>query len=132
VTAITSRVLLVDDDPTICTAYDAILSSKGYEVTTAGSRAAALTQLGRLDASIDVLILDLSLPDADGAQVGREIAERIGQRPTLYVSGWNEEFWDLTDAPGRWLAMQKPVPILRLIEALDWLAGKRATRPEGA
>ena len=131
-TAITSRVLLVDDDPSICTAYDAILSSKGYEVSTAHSRAGALAEIRRLDGVVDVLILDMSLPDADGVQIGREIAECIGYRPTLYVSGWNEEFWDMTDAPGKWLAIQKPVPIRRLIEAMDWLAGKRATRPEGA
>src|SRR5690348_13030871 len=38
------HILVVDDDPQICRAYDEILRSHGYEVVTAGSRAAALAQ----------------------------------------------------------------------------------------
>jgi len=110
--------------------YDEILSSHGYEVTTAGSCADALEQVGRLGDSPDVLILDILLPDGDGSDVAREISAQIGLRPTLYVSGWTEEFWNLIDAPGRWLVMQKPIPIPRLIAALDWLSGKRETRPD--
>jgi DNA-binding response OmpR family regulator len=118
----------VDDDPTICSAYDQILRSRGYGVATARSRADALMQVDRLDGMVDVLIIDISLPDADGTMLAREIIERIGLRPALYVSGWSEEFWDLHDAPGRWLVMQKPVPIPRLIGAIEYLAGRR-TRP---
>jgi two-component system, cell cycle sensor histidine kinase and response regulator CckA len=118
----------VDDDPTICAAYDQILRSRGYGVATAGSRADALMQIDRLDGMVDVLVIDITLPDADGTALAREIIERIGLRPALYVSGWSEEFWDLSDAPGRWLVMQKPIPIPRLIAAIEYLAGRR-TRP---
>lgn len=123
-------VLVVDDDPTICAAYDQILRSRDYEVATAGSRADALAQIDRLDGMVDVLVIDITLPDADGAELAREIIERIGLRPALYVSGWSEEFWNLSEAPGRWLVMQKPIPIPRLIAAVEYLAGKRA-RPPG-
>ncbi len=123
-----SHVLIVDDDPTICAAYDQILRSRGYGVATAGSRADALMQIDRLDGMVDVLVIDITLPDADGTALAREIIERIGLRPALYVSGWSEEFWDLSDAPGRWLVMQKPIPIPRLIAAIEYLAGRR-TRP---
>jgi DNA-binding response OmpR family regulator len=123
-------VLVVDDDPSICEAYVEILRGEGYEVATAGSRATALSELERLDGSVDVLVLDIALPDADGADLAHEIVARIGQRPTLYVSGWTDEFWNLSDAPGRWLVMQKPIPVPRLIAAVEWLSGRRATRPE--
>ena len=33
------------------------------------------------------------------------------------MSGWTDEFWNLSNAPGRWLVMQKPIPIPRLIAA---------------
>ncbi|MGH7617180.1 MAG: response regulator [Gemmatimonadaceae bacterium] len=124
-----SHVLVVDDDPAICAAYDQILRSRGYEVATAGSRADALAQIDRLDGLVGVLIVDITLPDADGTDLAREIIERIGSRPALYVSGWSEEFGNLSDAPGRWLVMQKPIPIPRLIAAVDWLAGKRTAPP---
>jgi DNA-binding response OmpR family regulator len=130
VNATAPRIRLVDDDRDIRTSYDEILSSQGYEVTTAGSRADAMAQIDRLEGWVDVLILDITLPDGDGAQVARDISAQIGQRPTLYVSGWTDEFWNLSNAPGRWLVMQKPIPIPRLIAAIEWLAGRRATRPE--
>ena len=116
------RILVVDDDPAICRAYSELLSANGYEVMTAGSRAGALEAIDRSGAVIDALILDIGLPDADGADVARDIADRMGQRPTLYVSGWAEDFWQLSDAPGRWRVRQKPIPIPWLLDAVRWLA----------
>lgn len=118
----TIRILVVDDDPAICRAYSEVLSANGYEVVTAGSRADALDAVDRSGGVIDALILDIGLPDADGADVARDIAERMGQRPTLYVSGWAEDFWQLSDAPGRWRVRQKPIPIPWLLDAVRWLA----------
>jgi DNA-binding response OmpR family regulator len=129
-TVAATHILVVDDDPSICAAYVEILRGEGYEVVTAGSRAAALAEIERLDGGVDVLVLDIALPDADGAELAHEIADRIGARPTLYVSGWTDEFWNLSNAPGRWLVMQKPIPIPRLIAAVEWLCGRRATRPD--
>ena len=89
------HVLVVDDDPSICLLYVEILRGEGYEVISAGSRAEALAEIERLDGAIDVLVLDISLPDADGADLAREIVAKIGQRPTL-VSGWTDGFWNLS------------------------------------
>lgn len=119
-----ARVLIVDDDPTICSMYLEILRDRGFSVSTAGSRADALTEIQRLDGAVDVLILDISLPDADGADLAREIVESIGDRPTLYVSGWTDEFWNLSHAPGKWRVMRKPIPIQELIETVQWLAAR--------
>jgi DNA-binding response OmpR family regulator len=116
------RVLVVDDDPAICSAYLEILGARGFVVSTSGSRSGALSEIKRLGGRVDVLVLDISLPDADGANLAREIAACIGQRPTLYVSGWTEEFWDLSDAPGKWRVMRKPIAIPQLISTIEWLA----------
>lgn len=120
--AAAKRILVVDDDPAICRAYSELLSANGYEVVTASSRADALDAVDRSGGVIDALILDIGLPDADGADVARDIADRMGQRPTLYVSGWAEDFWQLSDAPGRWRVRQKPIPIPWLLDAVRWLA----------
>lgn len=122
--------LVVDDDPSICALYLEILRAEGFDVATAGSRAAALAEIDRLNGSVNVLILDIALPDADGAELAHEIVAKIGQRPTLYVSGWTDEFWNLSNAPGRWLVMQKPIPVDKLIAAVEWLVGRRAARPD--
>ena len=121
--------LIVDDDAAICSAYEQIFGAHGYDVVTAGSRVAALAALDRINGAIDVMVLDIGLPDADGADLAKEIHEKVGPRPTLYVSGWADEFWNLTDAPTPWLVMQKPIPIAKLLAAVDSLAGRRRTRP---
>lgn len=125
-----SRILIVDDDPGICSAYSEILGSQGYDVLTAGSRAQALREIDAVGGALEVLVLDIGLPDADGAELAREIHDKIGPRPTLYVSGWTDEFWNLSDAPSPWLVMQKPIPIPKLMAAVDFLAGRRPTRPD--
>jgi len=117
-----SRILIVDDDSAICEAYREILSAEGYDVVTAGSGKEALGVLEELGGRIDVLILDIGLPDADGTDVARDIVARIGNRPTLYVSGLADDFWQLGDAPGRWRVRQKPIPIPWLVETVRWLA----------
>lgn len=116
------RILIVDDDRSICDAYREILTAEGYDVATAGSGEEALAVIERGGGDIGVLILDIGLPDADGAELAREISARIGNRPTLYVSGLADDFWQLGDAPGRWRVRQKPIPIPWLVETVRWLA----------
>jgi DNA-binding response OmpR family regulator len=118
------QVLIVDDDASIRSLYEDILRAEEYSVATAGTGADAIGALERLGGIVDVLVLDIGLPDADGANVAKEIVARIGHRPTLYVSGWADEFSDLAEAPGRWLVMQKPIPVPSLIAAIDWLSAE--------
>lgn len=122
--------LIVDDDAAICSAYEQIFGAHGYDVLTAGSRSLALSALEKVAGAINVMVLDIGLPDADGADLAKEIHQKIGPRPTLYVSGWADEFWNLSDAPTPWLVMQKPIPIKKLVAAVDYLAGRRATLPD--
>jgi DNA-binding response OmpR family regulator len=115
------RVLVVDDDPAICRAYDEILTAEGYEVVTAGGRAEGLAALERLNGEVDVFIVDFGLRDADGPDFARDAVAKFGLRPTVYVSGWTDEFWDLSNAPAPWVVLRKPVPVPRLLASLRWL-----------
>jgi DNA-binding response OmpR family regulator len=116
------RLLVVDDDPAICQIYDEVLRREGYEVVTALSVKDAIAKLDSINGDAQVLVVDLGLPDGDGADVVRDAAAKYGPRPTMFVSGWTDEFWQLDDAPGRWLIMRKPVPIKKLLAAVKWLA----------
>ena len=115
------RVLVVDDDATIARMYDEVLSGEGYEVVTATSCADAVKKMDEIQGDADVLLVDLGLPDGDGAELTRTLASKHGSRPTMYVSGWTDEFWQLQDAPGRWLIIPKPVPLKKLVAAVRWL-----------
>ena len=64
-----SRVLIVDDEPSILATMAPLLRSRGYEVSTAMSAKACLESVERVDP--DLIILDLGLPDMDGVDVCR-------------------------------------------------------------
>jgi two-component system cell cycle sensor histidine kinase/response regulator CckA len=115
-------VLVVDDDKSICEIYAEVLTSHGYRVVTAFSCRHAMQEMDAINGAAQVLVVDFGLPDGDGADFVRDASAKYGPRNTLYVSGWTDDFWQLEDAPGRWLIMRKPVPIPKLLAAVGWLA----------
>jgi DNA-binding response OmpR family regulator len=118
----TMRLLVVDDDPAICQIYRDVLGRLNYDVVSADSCGQAMAQMYALNGEAGVLVVDIGLPDGDGSDFVRECSAAFGPRPTLFVSGWTDEFWDLSEMPGRWLVMRKPIPIDKLVAAVHWLA----------
>jgi DNA-binding NtrC family response regulator len=118
----TARLLVVDDDHAITDIYREVLTREGFAVVTAPNCAEAMQRMDEHKGDLQVLLVDLGLPDGDGADFVRSAAAKYGPRPSLYISGWTDEFWQLDDAPGRWLIMRKPVPIRQLVAAVKWLA----------
>ena len=72
--AMSSRVLLIDDDARLSSMVGDYLRHAGFEVSTAGSLAAGRERLAA--ESFDALLLDLMLPDGDGLDLCRTIRER--------------------------------------------------------
>ena len=67
----TTKVLLVDDEPQLLRALRINLKARGYDVATADDGMTALAVAAR--ALPDVVVLDLGLPDMDGIEVIRGI-----------------------------------------------------------
>ena len=65
------HVLVVDDEPQIRRFLDIGYRAQGYRVSLAGNAAEALDVLAGGD--VDLLVLDLGLPDRDGGDVLREL-----------------------------------------------------------
>jgi DNA-binding response OmpR family regulator len=78
------QVLLVDDEPRVRRALRLALEREGYRVVEAATGEQALEQL-RANPSVDVVLLDLVLPDADGFGVCREI-RRSSDVPVIMVT----------------------------------------------
>jgi len=70
-----TRVLLADDHPMIRTALEVLLRDTTYELAgIAGTGAAALTELERLEP--EILLLDLQMPGGGGMDVLRQLRTR--------------------------------------------------------
>jgi two-component system, OmpR family, KDP operon response regulator KdpE len=82
------RVLVVDDERPIRRALEVTLGKAGYHVTTATNAAETLTKAA-LDPP-DLVILDLMLPDGDGADVCGQLRDWL-RAPILLISAVGDE-----------------------------------------
>jgi len=87
-----SRVLVVEDDPSTCTALQMLLELEGYCVETAENGAVALQHL-RDNVLPSLILLDLSMPVMDGAAFRRaQLADPyLAQIPVVVCSAIHPE-----------------------------------------
>jgi CheY-like chemotaxis protein len=81
------RVLLVDDYPDAREMYTEYLEFSGYEVIGAGNGVEALQRA--VDASPDIILMDLSLPVMDGWEATRRLKadQRTASIPVVALTG---------------------------------------------
>jgi two-component system KDP operon response regulator KdpE len=77
------RILVVDDEPQIRRALRTSLSAHGHEVTTVGTGEEGIVGVAELGP--DVVLLDLGLPDQDGAEVIRRV-RAFSEVPIIVLS----------------------------------------------
>jgi two-component system KDP operon response regulator KdpE len=83
-----TKVLVVDDDPSLLKALRIGLTARGDEIVLAHTGAEAVTQVALT--TPDLVILDLGLPDIDGIEVTRRIRE-FSEVPILVLSAYGDE-----------------------------------------
>lgn len=86
--AIKTKILLVEDEVNIRNFVSAVLTANNYQVLTAGTGKDAYAMI--TSHCPDAVILDLGLPDVDGATVIRSVRE-WSQIPIIVVSARNQE-----------------------------------------
>jgi two-component system KDP operon response regulator KdpE len=77
------RILIVDDEPQITRVLRTSLQSSGYEVTLARDGMEALERFR--EATPDLIITDLAMPQMDGIELTREV-RRMGDTPIIVLS----------------------------------------------
>lgn len=84
-----AKVFLVDDDSAVRVVTAAMLREVGYDVIEAGSGGAALELIdGEL--AIDLVIIDVAMPGARGAELARRVRLKRPRLPILFVTGFAE------------------------------------------
>ena len=124
------KILVVEDNENTSRLLDTILRSAGYEVTLAPDAEEGLRILEA--APVDLVLLDLFLPGADGIQFLRARAELDPDRqPPVIVVSATEDMDTLRPQLrelGAMLALRKPFDVLELLNGVSRYATKRTAK----
>jgi len=123
------NILVVEDNENTRRLLETILRSSGYEVTLAPDAEEGLRIL-QGDAPVDLVLLDLFLPGADGVQFLRSRAEMEPDRqPPVIVVSATEDMDTLRPQLrelGAKMALRKPFDVQELLNGVSQYATKRA------
>jgi len=124
------RALVVDDTATNRTILTNQLSSWGVLVEAAESAAEALTILKTIP-GVDIILLDMNLPDMNGAELARRIREQLqlDQVPMVLLSSMAQRSSE-TDRPLFAAIQNKPIRAAQLYKLLVEIASGSAHHPE--
>ena len=86
-----ARVLLVDDDHTVLQVMARILTRAGLEVTQAQSGHEALALFATSPEAFDLVLLDLTMPQLDGAATLARLSAIDPHVPVVIMSGYTEQ-----------------------------------------
>ena len=124
--AMTTKVLIIDDDEAIRESMKRILQREGYEVVLAADGRAALELYD--SARIDLVLLDLDLPERSGWDVFEDLTSRRPSLPVIVITGHTGQY-PVAQAAGVDAFMEKPIDAPKLLQAMkDVLAEPQEER----
>jgi len=83
-----SRLLVVDDEPSICWALRRLGQSLGHDVVTASSAEQALDLVATQPP--DAIVLDVRLPGMDGLAAMDQLRQRCGAPPIIVITAYGD------------------------------------------
>jgi two-component system alkaline phosphatase synthesis response regulator PhoP len=129
------KVLIIDDDPDLCSVLEAALSAEGFSVRCASHGGLGLEMMREEKPDLVFLDIIMRLP-TEGVWVSEEIAHdpKLRDVPVVMLTSIvDSEFAGHfpTDRPLRaHLFLDKPVPIDKIVEVANRFAGQ-PTSPDG-
>jgi DNA-binding response OmpR family regulator len=114
-----ARILIVEDSQLVTEAFTILFTEAGYDVDSAATVAEAIERAS--SEPVDLLLLDLSLPDGDGLEVLKSLRERqCLPRVTMAMTGDNDsQTRRKCLEAGCVEVLLKPVPIGELLRQIE-------------
>jgi DNA-binding NtrC family response regulator len=116
-------ILIVDDDRELCANLWDLLRERGFRVALAHGVREAAEQLA--DSTFKVVLIDLKMPDGNGAEVFRQVRQADAKARTILITGQRPEMDGVVAsvlAEGADAVCYKPFDVPWLLDALKSLA----------
>lgn len=114
----TSRISIVDDDPSVRRALARLCKSAGYVVQSFASAEAFLEASGSADS--DCLILDVHLPGRSGLQLQTDLRAADDCLPIVFVTAYeDDQVRSLALERGAVAFLRKPLDSERLLDVIQ-------------
>lgn len=121
-------VLVVDDDPLIRTLLSDILTPAGYSVLLAANGAQALRQMR--SSNVDLLITDLVMPEQEGLETIKKVAQDFPRVPMIAMSGgMGEPLLRTAKLLGAREVIQKPINAQAMLRTIAEMVGAHEAAP---
>ncbi len=111
--AVKKKILVVDDDPQIRQSLQKVLRAEGYDVVLAADGQEGIEKFET--EPIDLLLLDVSLPDISGWEVFGAVTSRNPIVPIIIITGRNEQR-QLAVLSGVGALVEKPLNVPKLLQ----------------
>ena len=113
-----ASILVVDDEPSVLATAQQLLSELGLDVITAASGSEALRRVSKDAASIDTVLMDVTMPELDGVETASRILAAYPHLNVVLFSGYSSVVLpDKVDESVGFL--QKPFRLRELRAALE-------------
>jgi DNA-binding NtrC family response regulator len=120
-------VLVVDDDPDLCANLWELLRERGYRVCVAHDQEQAGQRLA--ERGFGVVLIDMKLPQGDGASVFELVRQSNPQARTIMITGNRTETEQLLQkmvSEGADAVCYKPFDVPKLLAVLERLTAKQS------
>lgn len=84
------KILIIDDDPSICRLLKKVMTSSGFESSIVNDGSSAIKLLA--SESFDCILLDVTMNGMDGFEVVEHLRKSNINTPIIIVSGRNEDY----------------------------------------
>ena len=115
----TTRVLVVEDDPSVRGLLNTLLAAEGYDVVTASDGLAGLVKATSTHPQL--VLLDLMMPDLGGVRVLQEMRDdpELSSIPVIVVTGKVDAVPGMRDLLGEDNVFLKPFAVAELLSRVE-------------
>jgi CheY-like chemotaxis protein len=114
-------VMIVEDEDSVREVVSGVLESAGYRVLPVKTGADALMVYQSYSGFVDLVLIDMVLPDIDGRDLGERITAFPQRTAIAYMSGYSDEILARIDGFEKLNFIQKPFTLTALLDRVRQL-----------